>query len=306
MNTFCRENKEHNMKKATKQYHQKIDICSINYKLRHTVRMRGMYKKVHSAIIALFTLVFLSGVLSSCGRLNMEGIEPRNQDAYNPIEELNTPLPKPSINPEVSPTPSESLDNAEESSEHSNTYEHPDNEPIITPEEPLESSESQRPPPDLSPGNSSGVPQDAYPDKSPDTTPDASPHKPCETSPEPSKTPKPLESTPPEPPQDPPPTPTPPSSPVENINIVNPYVPYTYDQMKDESLKLAELYPEIITLDSIGYSVEGRELTLIKLGKGNKKIILCGSHHAREYKGNPRSNKHLHCTNGESRRCKPC
>lgn len=283
MNTFCRENKEHNMKKATKQYNQKIDICSINYKLRHTVRMRGMYKKVHSAIIALFTLVFLSGVLSSCGRLNMEGIEPRNQDAYNPIEELNTPLPKPSINPEVSPTPSESLDNAEESSEHSNTYEHPDNEPIITPEEPLESSESHRPPPDLSPGNSSGVPQDAYPDKSPDTTPDASPHKPCETSPEPSKTPKPLESTPPGPPQDPPPTPTPPSSPVENINIVNPYVPYTYDQMKDESLKLAELYPEIITLDSIGYSVEGRELTLIKLGKGNKKIILCGSHHAREY-----------------------
>lgn len=67
------------------------------------------------------------------------------------------------------------------------------------------------------------------------------------------------------------------------MNIVNPYVPYTYEQMKDESLKLARLFPEIITLDSIGDSVEGRELVLIKLGKGDKKIILCGSHHAREY-----------------------
>ncbi len=67
------------------------------------------------------------------------------------------------------------------------------------------------------------------------------------------------------------------------MDIVNPYVPYTYEQMKDESVKLVELYPEIITLGSIGDSVEGRELTLIKLGKGYKKIILCGSHHAREY-----------------------
>ena len=66
-------------------------------------------------------------------------------------------------------------------------------------------------------------------------------------------------------------------------NIVNPYVPYTFEQMKDESIKLAELYPEIITLGSIGNSVEGRELTLIQLGKGDLKIILCGSHHAREY-----------------------
>lgn len=50
-----------------------------------------------------------------------------------------------------------------------------------------------------------------------------------------------------------------------------------------ESKKLAEKYPDIISLGSIGSSVEGRDLLLIKLGKGDKKIILCGTHHAREY-----------------------
>lgn len=50
-----------------------------------------------------------------------------------------------------------------------------------------------------------------------------------------------------------------------------------------EGGKLAEKYPEILSLDSIGCSVEGRELLLIRLGKGEKKIVLCGAHHAREY-----------------------
>lgn len=213
----------------------------------------------------------------------MQGIEPRNQDAYNPIKELNTPMPEPSVNSEVSPTPSKSSDNeGEEPAEHSNPHEQTDNEPIITPDVPLESSEAQSPPSDLSPDNSPGVPQDSCPDTQPDATSGASSGKPYDTLPEPSKTPGPLETTPPEPSQNPPPTPTPPPF-SENINIVNPYIPYTYEQMKDESLKLAELYAEIITLDSIGDSAEGRELTLIKLGKGDKKIILCGSHHAREY-----------------------
>lgn len=67
------------------------------------------------------------------------------------------------------------------------------------------------------------------------------------------------------------------------VGVVNPYVSYTYDQMIQESLKLYEEYQDIITLDTIGSSVEGRDLLLIKLGKGEKKIVLCGTHHAREY-----------------------
>lgn len=69
----------------------------------------------------------------------------------------------------------------------------------------------------------------------------------------------------------------------ESDDIVDPYVPYTYEHMIEDSLKLRDRYPEILSLDLIGYSVEGRDLTLIKLGKGEKKIILCASHHAREY-----------------------
>lgn len=65
--------------------------------------------------------------------------------------------------------------------------------------------------------------------------------------------------------------------------IVNPYVPYSYEHMKEDALKLCNRYPDIIQLDTIGHSVEGRDLSLIKLGRGEKKIILCGSHHAREY-----------------------
>lgn len=69
----------------------------------------------------------------------------------------------------------------------------------------------------------------------------------------------------------------------KNTNAVNPYVAYGYDQMVKDANKLAEIYPDIVNLDSIGKSVEGRDLTLIKLGKGQAKILLCGTHHAREY-----------------------
>lgn len=78
-------------------------------------------------------------------------------------------------------------------------------------------------------------------------------------------------------------TPAPAPTPIFSEGVVNPYVPYTYEQMLKESAELSEKYPDIITLDTIGNSVEGRDLLLIKLGKGDKKIILCGSHHAREY-----------------------
>ncbi len=66
-------------------------------------------------------------------------------------------------------------------------------------------------------------------------------------------------------------------------DVVNPNQTYSYEQMTADAQRLAELYPDIIQTESIGQSVEGRELTLIKLGTGEKKLLLLGAHHAREY-----------------------
>lgn len=77
-------------------------------------------------------------------------------------------------------------------------------------------------------------------------------------------------------------TPAPSNEPAVS-KIVNPYVRYSWDQMMSEAEKLEEMYPDLISLSSAGKSVEGRELLLVKLGTGGKKIFMCGAHHAREY-----------------------
>lgn len=64
---------------------------------------------------------------------------------------------------------------------------------------------------------------------------------------------------------------------------VNSAQTYSYDQMISDAKTLSEKYSDIIITESIGESVEGREMLLIKLGKGEKKIVLAGTHHAREY-----------------------
>ena len=66
-------------------------------------------------------------------------------------------------------------------------------------------------------------------------------------------------------------------------DIVNPNQTYSYEQMTADAQKLAAQYPDLIQIGSIGQSVEGRELLLIKLGTGPKKLLLLGAHHAREY-----------------------
>jgi len=83
-------------------------------------------------------------------------------------------------------------------------------------------------------------------------------------------------------------TPTPIPDPVPSTDpapaaIVNPCVPYTWDRMMAEAQKLRNAYPELIDLSSAGKSVEGRDLLVISLGTGDRKILLCGAHHAREY-----------------------
>ncbi|MFZ5973785.1 MAG: M14 family metallopeptidase [Bacillota bacterium] len=66
-------------------------------------------------------------------------------------------------------------------------------------------------------------------------------------------------------------------------DAVNPNQTYSYAQMMEDAQELARLYPGLVDVSSIGKSVEGRDIPLIRLGKGSKKIILLGAHHAREY-----------------------
>jgi len=66
-------------------------------------------------------------------------------------------------------------------------------------------------------------------------------------------------------------------------DIVDPNRTYSYEQMLADAQALAAQYPDIIRTEVIGYSVEGRDLLLIRLGRGDKKAVLAGAHHAREY-----------------------
>jgi len=66
-------------------------------------------------------------------------------------------------------------------------------------------------------------------------------------------------------------------------HCVYPYQAYSHEFVVSDAAKLAKMYPEIVRVGSIGSSVEGRDLVLIEFGKGDKKIFVCGAHHAREY-----------------------
>jgi len=243
------------------------------------VKRRGVYGKVYTHIIIL---IAVSGVLTSCGRLNMKIIETGNQDVCNPTadmtEELNNPSPMAGESPTAVSVPAETSGNEEEEkSGNSNEYKEIVDDEFTAPVEPSETSD---PTSDLPSENSQGQ-QELNQGATPATTSQASQGKSEQKAPEQNNASVSSKTASPRPSKDPDPTPY--QVPEERINIVNPYVPYTYEQMTDESLKLAELYPDIISLSSIGKSVEGRDLLLIRLGKGDKKIILCGSHHAREY-----------------------
>ena len=65
--------------------------------------------------------------------------------------------------------------------------------------------------------------------------------------------------------------------------IVDPYRLYTYEQMTADLAALQERYPALISVSSIGQSVEGREIPVFRLGTGARKILICAAMHAREY-----------------------
>ena len=65
--------------------------------------------------------------------------------------------------------------------------------------------------------------------------------------------------------------------------IVNPYRQYSYEQMCADISALEARYPELISVSVLGQSVEGRDIPVFRLGKGDREIIICATMHAREY-----------------------
>lgn len=58
---------------------------------------------------------------------------------------------------------------------------------------------------------------------------------------------------------------------------------YSYEKMEQDLLLLAESYPELVTLKTIGTSEYGRNLYAISIGTGTPTAFINASHHAREY-----------------------
>lgn len=56
----------------------------------------------------------------------------------------------------------------------------------------------------------------------------------------------------------------------------------TYASVQKEIKGLAKAYPDLISVESIGTSVQDRELTMMKVGKGVAKACIVGGIHARE------------------------
>ena len=69
----------------------------------------------------------------------------------------------------------------------------------------------------------------------------------------------------------------------EDAPIVNAAGWYDYPQMTADLSALAERYPELVSVGSIGQSVEGRDIPLLRLGRGDTVVLVCAAMHAREY-----------------------
>ncbi len=65
--------------------------------------------------------------------------------------------------------------------------------------------------------------------------------------------------------------------------IVNYIQRPTYASVQQECQQLAQAYPELIAVETIGTSVQGRNLTLLKVGTGVAKACIVGGFHAREH-----------------------
>ncbi|GMQ64999.1 M14 family metallopeptidase [Vallitalea maricola] len=67
-----------------------------------------------------------------------------------------------------------------------------------------------------------------------------------------------------------------------NYQIVPTNIPYTYSVLENNILGLSKRYP-FLRFDSIGNSVDGRQIYRIRIGNGNNHVIYNGAHHANEW-----------------------
>ena len=66
--------------------------------------------------------------------------------------------------------------------------------------------------------------------------------------------------------------------------IIKPDVPYTHTQMMRDIAKLRARYPTLAGRITQGFSVEGRPLPVLTVGRGRTKVfVLCGASCARAY-----------------------
>lgn len=65
-------------------------------------------------------------------------------------------------------------------------------------------------------------------------------------------------------------------------NIVNRYSPYTSKRVYNDLAAIAKKYPNAVSLSSIGTSTLGKDIPLVKLGHGSRKVLWVGGIHARE------------------------
>jgi len=67
-----------------------------------------------------------------------------------------------------------------------------------------------------------------------------------------------------------------------NVKIVHYTTPYTSQRVQQNIAALTSTYPELITSEVIGKSVMGRDITLVKLGTGERKAFIVAGMHSRE------------------------
>ncbi|WP_019244057.1 MULTISPECIES: M14 family zinc carboxypeptidase [Bacillus] len=61
------------------------------------------------------------------------------------------------------------------------------------------------------------------------------------------------------------------------------YTPYTYKKMINDMHDIRNKFNDHVEMKSIGVSEQGRKIYALQLGKGEKNVLLIGSHHAREW-----------------------
>jgi len=69
---------------------------------------------------------------------------------------------------------------------------------------------------------------------------------------------------------------------IKDLGIVDPTIPYNSKRLTDDVTALVNMYPEILTLNTIGKSALGKDIPLITLGFGERSILWVGAIHARE------------------------